>query len=195
MHWKSASTPKSFYCCRWLSLIRLGAGTGRGGKISLELCYSCFSLQTGSFVWCVDLCVLSVISPPSLNLPLLSLRDWAGSVGLNPAYLGVGVTYTHYLRNELISWYSATAWDKLKASADFSQQTVKFVKWRRFTPGVELQGLFSLLTVFPPSKAIFPLVPTRIGSVQLASTRFPLQSSTTWCAWGRYSNASQHPVI
>lgn len=95
-----------------------------------------------STCWPVRVCYLA---SQAGSCPL-SLSDWAVSDCVIAACSGVIVAYMHYLQNELISWYfSNSMWqaEKSKASADFSQQSVKFVTRRRFTPGVELQGFLS----------------------------------------------------
>lgn len=112
-----------------------------------------FDMLTFMLSACV--CALSVISPASLDLPLLSLWDWAGSDGVNAACLRVGVAYMHHLWNELISWYSATACDRL---GNLKPQRISLSRvWNLSHGGGSLQGkscraFFSLLTVFPPSK-------------------------------------------
>lgn len=102
-----------------------------------------------------DVCVLSVILPPSLNHPLLSLSDPRQVAALCTLHVLNSELLTCTIwGNELISWYSATACDRLGnlKPQRISHSSVKFVTWRRFTPGEKLQGLLPLLTVFPPSK-------------------------------------------
>lgn len=88
---------------------------------------------------CVSVCVcLFVILPPSLNLPLLLLWDWAGSDGLNTACSGVRVAYMHYLGNELISRYSETACDRLR---NLKPQRISLSRvWNLSHGGGSLQG-------------------------------------------------------
>lgn len=103
---------------------------------------------------CVHVCV-SVILPPSLNLPLLSLWDWAGSDGVNALSLGVRVAYTHYLRNELISWYSATACDR---PGNLKPQRISLSRvWNLSHGGGSLQGKSCRAFFFPSWQFSRPL--------------------------------------
>ncbi len=119
-----------------------------GCYISLRPCYLLYIIQDSfdkqdilfdvlTFVF-VCARVLPVILPPSLNLPLLSLWDWAGSDGVNGAHLEVGVAYMPHLRNELISRYSATACDRL---GNLKPQRISLGRvWNLSHGGGSLQG-------------------------------------------------------